>query len=205
METVSMRRASTPVAEEPRGGVGFATLATALLWFSLVVYLGLEGGGFDPLVHDQVGIAAWWLVLALGVVGALPRHRIGGGALAALGLLGAFFAWTALSLIWTESSEQTFVDVARVGTYLAIFVIALATRDSEESGWTIGALAAGIGVVMVVALLSRFHPSLFAGSEETGRLLASEERLSYPLNYWNGLASLMAIGIPLLLHLATGA
>lgn len=28
-----------------------------LLCFALVAYLGLEGGGYDPLAHDQVGIA----------------------------------------------------------------------------------------------------------------------------------------------------
>ena len=48
-----------------------------LLGFGLVAYLGLGGGGYDPLVHDQVGIAAWWVLLATVAVGAIPRRGWG--------------------------------------------------------------------------------------------------------------------------------
>jgi O-Antigen ligase len=176
-----------------------------LLCFGLVLYLGLEGGGYDALVHDQAGIAAWWALFAFVLVGALPRVGLNRWTLAALGLLAAFVVWTALSLIWTESSERTFTDVARVLSYLGIFALAAATRDSKETGLTIGAVASAIVVVVAVALLSRLHPAWFPNGEQTGRLLASEERLSYPLNYWNALAALTATGIPLLAQLASGA
>jgi len=43
-------------------------------------------------------------------------------------------------------------------------------------------------------------------AEQTAQFLTSgEERLSYPLNYWNGLAALIAIGLPLMLQLAAKA
>ncbi len=190
---------------EIRQNVDWAALGSWLLCFVLVVYLGLEGGGFDPLVHDQVGIAAWWVVLAAVLAGALPRRRLSRPALASLILLAAFALWIALSLIWTESSERTFVDIGRATTYLGIFALVLATRDRRETQRLIGAVAAGIVVIVGVALLSRLHPSWFADAQQTGKILESEERLSYPLNYWNALAALVAIGIPLLLQLATGA
>ena len=50
-----------------------ADLAAWLLGFSLVAYLGLEGGGYDPLVYDQAGIAVWWIVL-LGTVAGHPAQ-----------------------------------------------------------------------------------------------------------------------------------
>ncbi len=53
--------------------VEWGATTTWLLCFGLVAYLGLKGGGYDPLVHDQVGIAVWWVVLAAVAVGALPR------------------------------------------------------------------------------------------------------------------------------------
>jgi len=176
-----------------------------LLCFGLVAFLGLEGGGYDPLVHDQVGIAAWWVVLATALAGALPRRRIGRLALTALILLAAFAVWVALSLIWTESAERTFTELARVASYVGVFALATMSRDPAETRRQLGAITSAIVLVVGAGLLSRLHPAWFEGANQTGRILESVERLSYPLNYWNGLGALTAIGIPLLLQLASGA
>jgi O-Antigen ligase len=182
--------------------VDWSALPAWLLGFGLVVYLGLKGGGYDPLVHDQVGIAVWWIVLAGVVVGALPRQRLTPLAWAALGLLIAFALWTALSLGWTESAEQTSADLARVATYLGVLALALLARGPGALRQTIAAMGAGIAVVALVGLLSRLHPAWFPAAADTARILESHDRLAYPLNYWNGLAALVAIGLPLLLQLA---
>lgn len=192
-------------AQDFRERVDWAAAASWLLCFGLIVFLGLEGGGFDPLVHDQVGIAVWWVILLTVAVGALPRRRLGATALIALALLAAFALWIVLSLIWTESGERTFIDVARALTYLGTFLLVLITRDPRETQRLIGAVAAGIAFVVAIALLSRLHPAWFDSAQQTGRILEAEDRLSYPLNYWNALAALAAIGVPLLLQLASGA
>src|SRR5680860_1072275 len=108
--------------------VDWGGVAAWALGFGLVVYLGLEGGGFDPLVHDRVGIAVWWLLLAGVLVGALPRRRLGPLAWTALGLLAGFVAWTALGLAWTESPDKTAAELARVTGYLGVFALALLLR-----------------------------------------------------------------------------
>jgi O-antigen ligase len=183
----------------------------SILWpwtlgFGLTVYLGLKGGGFDPLVTDQVGIAAWWVLLFAVAVAALPRLRLGPLAWCALGILAALVIWSALSLTWTESTEKTAADVARVATYLGVFALALFSRDSKSASRMVAAVATGIAFVALIALLSRLHPAWFPSANQTAQFLTSgEERLSYPLNYWNGLAALIAIGLPLVLQLATGA
>lgn len=182
--------------------VDWSALPAWLLGFGLIVYLGLKGGGYDPLVHDQVGIAVWWIVLAGVAVGALPRRPLTPLAWSALGLLAAFAVWTTLSLGWTESAEQTFADLARVATYVGVLLLALLARGPGALRQTIAAMGAGIAVVAVVGLLSRLHPAWFPEAVDTGRILESEDRLAYPLNYWNGLAALIAIGLPLLLQLA---
>ena len=140
---------------------------TWLLGFGLVAYLGLKGGGYDPLVHDQVGIAVWWVLLATVAVGALPRRRLGLLAWTALGLLAAFVAWTALSLTWTESVERTWADLARVGGYLGVFALALFVRDSHGARRMVAAVGAGIACVAIVALLSRLHPAWFPEASQT--------------------------------------
>ncbi len=180
--------------------------AISLLCFGLVVYLGLKGGGYDPLVHDQVGIAVWWVVLAVVAVGALPDRRLGTLAWIALALLGAFTLWTGLGLSWTESVERTAADLARVAGYLGVFAFAVFAVGRIGAPQLLRAVAAGIVVVAFVALLSRFHPAWFPGAGETANFLTNNrERLSYPLHYWNGLAALIAIGLPLVLQVATTA
>jgi O-antigen ligase len=184
--------------------VDWRAVWTWLLCFGSIAYLGLKGGGYDPLAHDQVGIAVWWILLAGVLVGAFPDRRPGRLALLALGSLAAFVLWTALSLTWTESVEKTSADLARVATYLGVFALAVSSRDL---GWTrraVAAVAAGIVFIAVIALLSRLHHSWFPAANQTAQFLASDrERLSYPLHYWNGVAALIAIGLPLVLQLAT--
>lgn len=177
-----------------------------LLGFGLVVYLALDGGGYDPIVNDQAGVVVWWVLLLAVLVGALPRRRPGRAALCCLGLLIAFVAWTGLSLRWTESTEKTAAELAMVATFLGAFALALLSRGRHGARRMIEALGAGIVVIAAVALLSRLHPAWFPEARQTGRFLETgRERLSYPLDYWNGLAALIAIGLPLVLELAAGA
>jgi hypothetical protein len=185
--------------------VDWGTVWAWLLGFGLIAYLGLKGGGFDPLVNDQVGIAIWWVVLAGTVVGALPRLRPGPLGWIALGLLAGFVLWTALSLGWTESTEQTAAELALVTTYLGVFLLAVFSRGAGGPQRLIDAVAAGIVLVAIVGLLSRLHPAWFPAADQTARFLEESERLSYPINYWNGLAAAIAIGLPLLLQIATCA
>ena len=197
-----------PTAREPAPGarVDWSGLWPWALGFAVVAYLGLEGGGFDPLVADQVGIAAWWVLLLGVAVAALPRLRLNRTAWVAVGLLLGFVAWTALSLSWTESVEKTAADLARVATFLGIFVLALFSSGGRNRSRLVGALAAAIALVGVVGLLSRLHPAWFPAADQTAQFLTSgEERLSYPVNYWNGLAALIGVGLPLLLHWAAAA
>ena len=181
-------------------------LAVWLLGFGLVVYLALSGGGYDPIVRNQLGLAVWWGVLLGLAVGALPLGRLRYGSWIALGLLALYVAWVALSLIWSDVAASTVEDLGRVVTYLGVFALALAIRGPRGARRMVGALGAAIAVVAVVALLSRLHPAWFTHAGETVAFLpASRSRLAYPLGYWNGVAALTAIGLPLLLYLACSA
>lgn len=185
--------------------VDWGSVAAWAVPFALIAYLGLKGGGYDPLVHDQIGIAVCWILLAGVLVGALPRRSPGAVAWVALGLLTIFVGWTALSLIWTESSGKTAAELALDAGYLGAFCLVLFSRRPGDTPHLVGAVAAGITLVAIVGLLSRLHPSWFPEAVETGRILEDLERLSYPLNYWNGVAALVAIGLPLVLQAATCA
>ena len=180
-------------------------LGQAGLPFLLVVYLGLRGGGFDEIVRSEVGIAAWWIVLLGAAVGVLPLARLSRGAWIALGLFAAFAVWTGLAVGWSESAERTLDELGRVAALLAVFALALSVQGAAGLRRAVGAVGAAIALVSGVALLSRLHPAWFPDLELPELLPGGQSRLHYPLDYWNGLAAFAAIGIPLLLTLATAA
>ncbi len=180
-------------------------LAEVGLPFILVVYLALKGGGYDEVVYGEVGFAIWWIVLLGAAIGVLPRARLGAGAWACLGLLAAFACWTALGITWSASAEQSSIELLRVATYLGVFALALAAQRPGSLRRTLGAVTAGITLIGLLALLQRLHPSWFPANGAAHLIPASRARLNYPLNYWNGLAALLAVGIPLLLVAAQRA
>src|SRR5262245_35662241 len=140
MEATSMR--TRPREADFAGRVDWDAVVTWLLCFGLVAFLGFEGGGYDPLVHDQVGIGVWWVLLVGALVGALPRLGPSRLAAIALGMLAAFVIWMALSLIWTESAERTAADLARALGYLGIFALALSVKAPRERRRLVSAVAA---------------------------------------------------------------
>jgi hypothetical protein len=182
------------------GGPLIAELAVP---FVLVLYLALESGGYSTVTSSEVGVIAWWLVLLGAALGLLARGPIGRARWLAFGLLAAFAGWTALGLTWTESSEQTMVEVARVLTYLGVLALALSAPRPGAIGRVAAGVGAAIGVVAVLALLSRLQPTWFPENSAADFLPPTAERLSYPLGYWNGLAALLAMGMPLALVGAT--
>ncbi len=202
-------------ASRSAGRSGLAARAAALIdppavaaWtlaFSLVAYLALSNGGYDTIVRDQVGVALWWIVLLGAVAGLLPR-RVPRAGWAAIALLGAFAAWTGLATQWSESAERTVVELARVSTYLGVLVLAVCVQGRTAARHTVNGLACAMGVVVALAVLSRLHPQWFPVNDHLEFLGPSNARkLSYPLNYWNGLAAFAAMGVPLLAAVAVGA
>jgi O-antigen ligase len=180
-------------------------LAAWVLAFTLVFYLALSNGGYDAIVRDQVGIAVWWIVLLGALAGILP-WQIRRAGWAAVGLLAAFGLWTTLAIGWSESAERSTIELARVATYLGVLLLAIVLQGRAAAQHTINGVGCAIGVVTLLAVLSRLHPQWFPVNDQVEFLGAGIARkLSYPLNYWNALAAFAAIGVPLLLGVAVGA
>ncbi len=174
----------------------------------LVLYLGVEGGGYDIVVRSQVSIVAWWLVLGGAACGLLPVARPSRTAWVAITLFGGFVGWTAVATTWSLSSQDSLAELSRVAGYLGVLILAMAIhRDRDHAvRHTINALAAGIVLIACLALASRLRPGLFPAAQQTAHFLPGDRgRLGWPLNYWNALGALIAIGLPLLLSIATSA
>jgi hypothetical protein len=174
--------------------------------FAIVLTLALTNGGYDVGVRSEVGIACWWIVLVGVVSGMLSARRIERGGWVIVGLLAGFALWTGLAIAWSESAERSWIELARVLAYLGILVLGLVLQGRQGLRRTLVSVAAAIGVVGALALLSRLAPDLVSTGDSPSKVLgASEARLSYGINYWNGLATLMAMGIPLMLAVAMRA
>ena len=197
------RSVSTPAELLRRYGPAAAGYA---LPFLLVFYLALRGGGYDSIVRGEVGIAVWWVVLLGAAVGALPATRLSRSAWIMLGLLAAFGVWTALSISWSESSERSAAELARVAAYLGVFTLAVAAQGRDGLRRAVYSIGAAIAVVGIFALLSRLHPKLVSEERRNlGPRRHGADSPQLPAQLLERARRPVAIGIPLLLVIATAA
>lgn len=175
------RSGAVPTALRVRRTVVFAIAA------GVPAYLALRGGGYDLIVRHEVGLVLW-AALALGFAfGVLPRGRlrwtdslpvIGAGALALL---------TLLSLAWTPSGERTFDELSRVVLYAGVAALPLYSLNRHTWRAAAGGLATAAIGIAAFAVATRLAPGPLP-DDEVARALGSD-RLSYPLDYWNGVAA----------------
>jgi hypothetical protein len=176
------RARSGPVAQ----ALAFVAAAGLILLYSL-----RGGGSYDLVTFEQQGLVVWWL-LAVGLaLGVLPRVRPARPVLLLGAALAAYSAWTALSLLWTQSAELTTEELARSLDFLGLVALAGALLDRDS--WRAAAAGLGLGalLVCVIAVGSRLDPAVF-GVDHVDAVLHSY-RLSYPFGYWNSLAGFGAM------------
>jgi hypothetical protein len=85
---------------------------------AIVLYLAIDGGGYDIVVRSQVGIVVWWVLLIGVACGVFPAGRLSRPACVTLALFGGFVVWTALASTWPESTELRAHDLISDGCTL---------------------------------------------------------------------------------------
>jgi O-Antigen ligase len=205
--------ASDPAARDPAATRALPRLAldraivsilVAVLAAVSVFWLGYDGGGYAVTSYATAAIVVLWALAVGAAIGLLPAARITREGLAVAALLGGFAVWTVASAARGSSAEAAYAEFARVLLYLAVFVLAIAVVGRKDAAALADGIALGIAAIVVVALASRFFPGLVSLSDFKTLLPTAYSRLSYPLNYWNGLAIFAALGCPLLLRTASG-
>ncbi len=180
--------------------------AAWLLTFAPVLYLGLRGGGYDAVVRGEIGLAIWWVLLVGALAGILPAVRPGRTTLALLAAFVLFTAWTGLGIAWSSSAERSVLELARVVTYLGILVLAACALDARTARSALHGAAMACAAIGLLAVLSRIRPDWFPANDLiTFFGPGAGNRLSYPLNYSDGVGSFAAIGIPVVLAAAVTA
>src|SRR5262245_18431818 len=162
----------------------FSPLLAGLALVAAALFLG-RGAGAGSL--PWLGAAAILLSLALVWTRGVPT-----GA-AALVPLAGLAVWCALSVIWSIQPDRSWEYANRTLVYLAFAFVGLflGGRTRSVALW----LCAVLGAVCVWALAGKALPFLY---EDYGRIA----RLRGPVGYWNALALVGAIALPLGLWLA---
>src|SRR4051794_15633538 len=176
--------------------------ASWALPFVLVVYLGLKGGGYDSIVRGEVGVAVWWIVILGVAISVLPSGGIDRNGWIVLGLLTSFALWTGIGISWSADAGGRVTEFARAATYLGVFALVLTARRPGDMRRLVNGLAAGMAIIGTLVLLSSLHPSWLLTDDTNEIRTTTQSRLKYPWDYWNGLGTLMAMAVPLLLLVA---
>jgi O-Antigen ligase len=189
-------RRTAPTRLRARRVAGF------LIALVLTLILAFEGGGYDIVIRQEVGLAIWALI-ALGLaVGLLPRARLTPAAWVALGGFAAFAMFNLLAQSWTDNDERTTAELARVLQYGGVVALAyLALNRYTWRGAALGFAAAAL-IVPFFAVGARLVPGLL--HDDVGLSLGLD-RLSYPLDYWNGVACWGAMAVAVGLALSANA
>ncbi len=191
-------RFDTPALRRARGPL--LTVAVA----SVVLLVGLNNGGYQASARGSLAVLGWWTVALAVALAVWPRRRLPQAAIVAGAALAALAAMSLLSGTWSASFGDSYTEFNRVSMYLALFAfVCLSTTRRDAARWCDG-LALGIVAIATVALVSRLLPGLIEPTVAPG-FLSDENRLSYPVNYWNGLGILTALGLPLLVRAAVSA
>src|SRR5687768_7893434 len=174
------------------------TPTIALLPGALTIYLGFDGGGYFP---PATGVACGALALALVLRLTLAERPLEGFGLSA-GLVTAaialFAVWSLVSSSWSDSPARAVAEFDRALLYmLMLALLATLPRTTETARIVMFGIAGAMAFVCLGGLLTRVLPDVFPIAPNV-----LDQRLSYPITYWNGLGLLAAISIVFATHLA---
>jgi O-Antigen ligase len=181
-------------ARVPRRGAGEdralqwgLTLATAAVICFITFYA--KGG----LSLETMTVTEMALTLAAGVAIAVAILLAPAGLRAygvwSVGLLLAFAALTALSVVWSVQPDESWQDAGRMFAYSGVFAAAVTLARLTPGRWSavIGGVTLAAVVVCGYALLTKIFP---------GDLVPASRyaRLDEPYGYWNAIGLSAAVG-----------
>jgi hypothetical protein len=189
-------RAERPAARTERG-IRPGLLGRQALWWQTLLTAGIlcfvafvAGGGLGlaRMTTVEMVLTLGSAVIVAGAVLFGPTRERSYGLWPA-GLLIAFSALTALSVVWSVQPDDSFKDAGRMLAYSAVFGAAVALVRAAPDRWP--ALLGGVILAAVVvcgyALLTKVFPDQLDANDIYARLRA-------PYSYWNAIGLTAAMG-----------
>ena len=188
---------STAVGEAIAARTGELTIAALMLLpGALVVFTGFNAGGYFPATPAIAAIVLTQILLVRILQSSRPFEGFAPATLVAIAALGLYTLLTLASALWSHAVSRALIEFDRAWLYLVILVLFGTVRASRENlRRLIWSLLAGASIVCLAGLTSRVLPNLWPTAPNV-----SNQRLSYPVTYWNTLGLLAALGIVLAFH-----
>lgn len=172
---------------------------------SFVVLIGWRHGGYELPITGEIALLASWLVLIGAILGLIPTVRVDGSRLWAVLFLGGFLAWDLISVSWSNASGRTVATAVQIGAVLSVLLAGVVTVRKQDRTAVLAGVLTGVALLAALASGSRLHPEWFPDTAAVGALGKLRPRLYWPVGYWNALAYLAAMSLPLALHFAVAS
>ncbi len=155
-----------------------------------VTFLATGGLNLGPMTTVAIGLTIGCGAAIAAIAALVPASRFGYGSWAA-GLLLAFAALSALSIVWSVQPDASWQAASRLFAYSGVFALAVLLARVAPRSWSavLGGVLLACTVVCGYALLTKVFPNRL-GSEQ----VVYYARLREPYGYWNATGLCAALG-----------
>lgn len=176
---------------------------TRIAWLAvpglLTALLAFFAGGFFPGATAIACIVGGLALVARLTTADRPWEGFGAALGVTAGALALLAVWTLLSSSWSDAAGRAAIEYDRTLLYLLVLVLfGFVARRAGDLRLLLRLLAAAVCAVCVVAFLARLLPHVFNSAE-----LYGNDRLTFPLTYWNAMGIFAALGLVLALHVTS--
>ncbi|HEY3865220.1 MAG TPA: O-antigen ligase family protein [Solirubrobacteraceae bacterium] len=197
-------QASTPQA----GAVAAARERQPLEWIgwialfglapAMLVYLSFNAGGFFPNASGYMAIALTGALVLRTTLAERPFEGLGRSLALPLFALTLYAAWELISALWANATANVLDSYDLTLLYLLALTLFGSVRYTRERlSWLVKTVFVGIAIVCLIGLLTRVLPHAWPTASSF-----YDNRLNYPLTYWNAEGMLAAIALILGFHLS---
>jgi O-Antigen ligase len=170
-----------------RAGLWWTTLLIAAI-FCFITFHAKGGLNLESMTSTEMLLTLGaGLVVAASVILAPPGARTYG--LWPIGLLLAFTALTAISIVWSVQPDHSWQDAGRMLAYSGVFGAGVALVRALPQRWP--AILGGLTLAAVIACGYALLTKVFPASLDPADTFA---RLNEPYGYWNAVGLSAAMG-----------
>ncbi len=173
-------------------------ISTSFLVMAVVAFAAYFDGAYFIGPMTLCVFASWALFLILVFTRYHQEYFFWWPAnLVPICFMGGLWLWVGLSIMWSISSDLTWVEFNRTGGYLAIFVFGILLGEQKKARiWAAGLFVCVATLIAVYSLGVKVLPSVVDNLDDASRI-------AVPIGYANALGLLVALAIPISIYIAT--
>jgi hypothetical protein len=172
--------------------------ALMLLAPAALIYLSFNAGGYFPSAPGFVAIVFAQALILRSTLARRPFEGFSRTLAIPLLALVLYAAWQLASTLWSHATAASLDSYDRTLLYVLAFALFGSLRYTpQRMRWLIRALVAGMAAVCLIGLISRVLPHAWPTASSF-----FNNRLNYPLTYWNAEGMLATTALILGFHLS---